>query len=94
MISNGTWWVCRKLKLTSKDEFKFRKDHDWGVNIGHEGKDPAAMALGVLITGKGGGGNIMVAEDGTYDLLVKPAAAEGEDDVFEICVAGTVPVFE
>lgn len=89
MISNGKWWVCRNLKLTSKDEFKFRKDHDWAVNIGHEGKDPAAMALGVLITGKGGGGNIQVPDDGTYDLLVNP-----EDNVFEICVAGTVPVFE
>jgi len=89
MISNGKWWVCRNLKLTSKDEFKFRKDHDWGVNIGHEGKDAAAMALGVLITGKGGGGNIQVPDDGTYDLLVNP-----EDNVFEICVAGTVPVFE
>ena len=94
MISNGKWWVCRNLKLTSKDEFKFRKDHDWGVNIGLDGDKAAAAPLGVLNTGKGGGPNIMVAEDGTYDLLVKPAAAEGEDDVFEICVAGTVPVFE
>lgn len=94
MISNGTWWVCRNLKLTSEDEFKFRKDHDWGVNIGLDGDKAAAAPLGVLNTGKGGGPNIMVAEDGTYDLLVKPAAAEGEDDVFEICVAGTVPVFE
>lgn len=89
MISNGKWWVCRKLKLTSKDEFKFRKDHDWGVNIGLDGDKAAAAPLGVLNTGKGGGPNIMVAEDGTYDLLVNP-----EDNVFEICVAGTVPVFE
>lgn len=94
MISNGTWWVCRNLELKSTDEFKFRKDHDWAVNIGLDGDKAAAAPLGVLNTGKGGGPNIMVAEDGKYDLLVKPAAAEGEDDVFEICVAGTVPVFE
>ena len=94
MISDGTWWVCRNLELKSTDEFKFRKDHDWAVNIGLDGDKAAAAPLGVLNTGKGGGPNIMVAEDGKYDLLVKPAAAEGEDDVFEICVAGTVPVFE
>ena len=94
MISNGTWWVCRNLELTSTDEFKFRKDHNWDVNIGLDQKEKGTTGLAVLVTGKGGGANIMVAEDGKYDLLVKPAAAEGEDDFFEICVAGTVPVFE
>ena len=94
MISDGTWWVCRNLELKSTDEFKFRKDHNWDVNIGLDQKEKGTTGLAVLVTGKGGGANIMVAEDGKYDLLVKPAAAEGEDDIFEICVAGTVPVFE
>lgn len=94
MISNGTWWVCRNLELTASDEFKFRKDHGWTVNIGLDAETPGTTGLGVLVTGKGDGENIKVAEDGKYDLLVKPAAAEGEDDIFEICVAGTVPVFE
>lgn len=94
MISNGTWWVCRNLELTAKDEFKFRKDAAWTVNVGLDAKEAGTTALATLITGKGGGPNIKVAEDGKYDLLVKPAAAEGEDDIFEICVAGTVPVFE
>ena len=91
MISNGTWWVCRNLELAAKDEFKFRKDHDWGVNVGlNEDKSTAVISLGTLYTGLNDGGNLQVAEDGKYDLLVKP----GDEPVFEICVAGTVPVFE
>ena len=95
MISNGTWWVCRNLELKSTDEFKFRKDHAWDVNVGlNKDKSAAVISLGTLYTGLGDGGNLKVPEDGKYDLLVKPAASADEDDIFEICVAGTVPVFE
>lgn len=89
MISNGTWWVCRNLELKSTDEFKFRKDHDWAVNVGCTANEATAATLGTLLEGKQDGKNIKVPEDGKYDLLINPT-----ENVYEVCVAGTVPVFE
>ena len=94
MISNGTWWVCRNLVLSSSDQFKFRKDGSWDVNIGAEGDtEPFVVTLKTQFNGKGGGKNLGVSKDGTYDLLVKPGASPDES-VYEIVVAGTVPVLD
>ena len=90
MISNGTWWVCRNLELATGDQFKFRKDHDWGTNLGATGNDePFVVTLATPTEGAGGGKNLAVPADGKYDLLIKPA-----DNIYEICIAGTVPVLE
>ena len=70
MVTDGTWHACLGLELTASDEFKFRKDADWGVNFGG-----AFAALGEPFEVKQDGANIKVAEDGTYDLFLNPDAA-------------------
>lgn len=70
MVTDGTWHACLGLVLTASDEFKFRKDADWGVNFGG-----AFEALGEPFEVKQDGANIKVAEDGTYDLFLNPDAA-------------------
>ena len=89
MTSNGTWWVCRNIELTTTDEFKFRKDAGWTVNIGCNADEATAATLATLLEGKQDGKNIKVPADGKYDLLVNPT-----ENVYEVCEAGTVPVFE
>ena len=81
MVTDGTWHVCKGLELTAQDEFKFRKDADWGVNFGGD-----FVALGEDFAVTQGGPNIKVAEDGTYDLLLNPDAA-----VVRIVKAGEDP---
>ena len=70
MVTDGTWHACLGLALTASDEFKFRKDADWGVNMGG-----AFVALGEPFEVKQDGSNILVTEDGTYDLFLNPDAA-------------------
>ena len=90
MISNGTWWVCRNIVLTSSDQFKFRKDGSWDVNIGAEGDvEPFVVSLKKQMTGVQGGKNLGVEKDGTYDLLVNP-----EKGLYEVVVANTMPVLD
>ena len=70
MVTDGTWHACLGLTLSASDEFKFRKDADWGVNMGG-----AFVALGEPFEVKQDGANILVTEDGTYDLFLNPDAA-------------------
>ena len=70
MVTDGTWHACLGLTLSASDEFKFRKDADWGVNMGG-----AFVALGEPFDVKQDGANILVTEDGTYDLFLNPDAA-------------------
>ena len=71
MVTDGTWHACLGLALTASDEFKFRKDADWGVNFGG-----TFVALGEAFEVKQDGANIKVAEDGTYDLFLNPETAQ------------------
>ena len=70
MLTDGTWHVCLNLALTASDEFKFRKDADWGVNFGG-----TFEAVGESFAVTQDGANIKVLEDGTYDLFLNPDAA-------------------
>ena len=70
MVTDGTWHACLGLTLTASDEFKFRKDADWGVNFGGD-----FVALGEPFEVKQDGANIKGVEDGTYDLFLNPDAA-------------------
>ena len=71
MVTDGTWHAALGLELSASDEFKFRKDADWGVNFGG-----AFEALGQAFDVTQDGPNIKVAEDGTYDLFLNPDAAQ------------------
>ena len=70
MLTDGTWYVCRNIELTTSDEFKFRKDHDWGVNFGG-----TFSAFDTEFAVEQNGANIKVTADGKYDLLLNPTAA-------------------
>ena len=76
MKSNGEWSVCPGLELSTADQFKFRKDGGWDVNIGAEGDtEPFVVELGTTYTGAANGKNLAVPEDGVYDLLVNPGTS-------------------
>ena len=70
MVTDGTWHACLGLTLSAADEFKFRKDADWGVNFGGD-----FVALGESFEVKQDGANIKGLEDGTYDLFLNPETA-------------------
>ncbi len=69
MVTDGTWHVAYAVKLTPTDEFKFRKDSQWTVNLGGD-----FVAIDEEFAVSQGGPNIKVAEEGTYDLFVNPEA--------------------
>ena len=70
MLTNGEWFVCRGLSLTTSDEFKFRKDADWGTNFGG-----TFEVLDEEFAVTQDGPNIKIKEDGVYDVLLNPGAA-------------------
>ncbi|MDT3366651.1 MAG: starch-binding protein [Bacteroidota bacterium] len=89
MLTDGTWYVCKGIELVTADQFKFRKDHDWGTNFGagpEISEEPYIAALGEELPAGPGGKNLGVAEDGTYDLLLNPDAA-----VYKIIKSGDDP---
>lgn len=91
MLTDGNGWsVIRNFELTPDDQVKFRKDGGWDVNIGAEGDvEPFVVATNTQYPGAAGGKNLGVAEAGKYDILVNP-----DKNVYQFCVAGTVPVLE
>ena len=70
MVTDGTWHACLGLAVSAADEFKFRKDADWGTNFGGDFE-----ALGEPFAVKQDGANIKGLEDGTYDLFLNPETA-------------------
>ena len=75
MITDGTWHVAEGVVLTKDDQFKFRKNQAWTDNFGAEGDvEPFVVSLDTEYPAAGGGKNLAVGEDGTYDLLVNPDA--------------------
>ncbi len=69
MISNGTWHVALGVNLAAADEFKFRQDAAWTVNMGGD-----FGALGDEFEVTQDGPNIKVGADGCFDLYVNPDA--------------------
>ena len=69
MWTNGNQHVAAHVVLKAGDEFKFRKDQAWTVNMGGEfGGLDAEFAV------TQDGANIKVGADGVYDLYLDPAA--------------------
>lgn len=69
MISDGTSHLALGVSLDKADEFKFRKDKDWAVNLGGE-----FGGVGNEFSVTQDGANIKVGEEGDFDLLVNPEA--------------------
>ena len=69
MWTNGNQHVAAHVTLKAGDEFKFRKDQDWGVNMGGEfGSKDSEFPV------TQDGANIKVGADGVYDLYLDPDA--------------------
>ena len=69
MITDGTWHVALGVNLAAADEFKFRQDASWTVNMGGEfgGLDSEFPVTQ-------DGANIVVGADGCFDLFVNPGS--------------------
>ena len=67
MITDGKTHVAQGVKLSASDEFKFRQDKAWTVNMGGE-----LGSLGSEFAVTQDGANIKVPEDGIYDLILDP----------------------
>jgi len=74
MVTNGTLHLCKNITFTAGTEFKFRKDAGWGTNFGYaEGIDN--YVLGEEFSVGQDGANIVIKEDGAYDLFLDPENA-------------------
>ena len=69
MVSDGTNHVALGVALGADDEFKFRQDADWAVNLGG---DFGGLDTEFAVTQDGP--NIAVGAEGVYDLFVNPGA--------------------
>ena len=69
MVSDGTVSVAFSVALAADDEFKFRKDKAWTVNLGGE-----FGGLDTDFAVSQDGPNIKVGAEGVYDLFVDPTA--------------------
>ncbi|MCR4825068.1 MAG: hypothetical protein K5849_06915 [Bacteroidales bacterium] len=67
MITDGSTHVAQGIKIAAADEFKFRKDLAWDVNMGG-----AFGSLGSPFAVTQDGDNIKVGQDGVYDLILDP----------------------
>ena len=69
MVSDGTSHIAFGIELTADDEFKFRQDAGWTVNLGGE-----FGGIGSEFSVTQDGPNIKVGAAGVYDLTVNPDA--------------------
>ena len=69
MISDGTWHVALSVNLDGDDEFKFRQDQAWTVNLGG-----TFGSLDSEFEVTQDGPNIAVGAAGTYDMFLNPDA--------------------
>ena len=72
MVTDGVTHIAQGIKLNSSDEFKFRKDKDWGVNLGGD-----YGSLGADFSVTQDGPNIKVGS-GVFDLIVNPGAGTAQ----------------
>ena len=87
MTVMGDFWVAKSVSISTDDQFKFRKDEDWGVNIGAGGDvEPFIVEPGTKYEGVANGKNLGVPATGKYDLYVNPDAA-----TFYVMAEGEVP---
>ena len=67
MITDGKTHVAQGIKIAAGDQFKFRKDKSWDVNMGGE-----FTGLGSEFAVTQDGANIVIGADGIYDLILDP----------------------
>ena len=73
MLTDGNIHVAQGVKLAAADEFKFRQDKAWTVNLGGE-----FGSLGSDFSVAQDGSNVKVGADGIFDLIVNPGAGTAQ----------------
>ena len=73
MVTDGTTHIAQAVKIAAADEFKFRQDKDWAVNMGG---DFGGLGSDFAVTQDGP--NIVVGVAGVYDLIVNPGAGTAQ----------------
>ena len=73
MVTDGTTHIAQGVKLAADDEFKFRQDKSWDVNLGGD-----FGSLGTDFGVSQDGPNIKVGAAGVYDLIVNPGAGTAQ----------------
>ena len=73
MWTNGTLHVAKGVTLAAGDEVKFRKDGGWDVNFGYA-DGVSSYTLDEEFALSQDGPNIVIAEDGRYDLILDPVS--------------------
>jgi len=73
MLTDGTTHVAQGVKLAASDEFKFRQDKAWTVNLGG---DFGGLGSDFEVTQDGP--NVKVGGDGIFDLIVNPGAGTAQ----------------
>ncbi len=77
MLTNGSLHLAKGVTLAKGDEVKFRKDGGWDVNFGYaEGVE--SYVLGEEFDVAQNGANIVIAEDGVYDLILDADGAKAK----------------
>lgn len=77
MTLDGDWYVAENVKILTTDEFKFRANGTWDINVGGEeteNEGPVVIADGVETEAYQGGKNFAVAADGVYCLYINKTA--------------------
>jgi len=73
MLTDGSIHVAQGVKLAAGDEFKFRQDKAWTVNLGGD-----FGSLGSDFAVSQDGPNVKVGADGIFDLIVNPGAGTAQ----------------
>ena len=74
---DGDIYVVKNVKLAADNQFKFRKDKDWGVNRGAEGDvEPYKLTAGTAINVVHNGKNLSAPGDGIYDIYYNAAVEQ------------------
>ena len=73
MVSNGTVSAAFGVALGGDDEFKFRQDKAWTINLGG---DFGGLDTDFAVSQDGP--NVKVGAEGVYDLFVDPAASSAK----------------
>ena len=73
MLTDGNIHVAQGVKIAAADEFKFRQDKAWTVNLGG---DFGGLGSDFAVTQDGP--NVKVGGDGIFDLIVNPGAGTAQ----------------
>ncbi|MBR6456999.1 MAG: hypothetical protein IKS71_00230 [Bacteroidales bacterium] len=73
MNTEGYWEIAREVSIAAGEQFKFRQNRGWDVNLGcgeYSETGATNVALDTKISLAAGAGNMSVSADGVYDIYL------------------------